>query len=85
MTHDGGLAYVGGPMTQSETTYVDESGQELTAEEFHQLMKSRVHGEEGLKQLETHTRQSFKVGPLVLSHGTAGCITKCSTSPHHVE
>lgn len=51
---------------QSETTYVDESGKELTAEQFHHLVKSRAHGDEGMKALETNVRQSFKVGKLNL-------------------
>jgi hypothetical protein len=48
---------------QSETTYLDDAGHELSVEEFHRLVKSRAHGDSGLKQLESNVRQSFKVGP----------------------
>lgn len=52
---------------QSETTYVDEKGEDLTPEEFHELVKARgLHGEAGINKLETHVRQSFKVGKLNL-------------------
>ncbi len=46
---------------QSETTYLDDAGHELSVEEFHRLVKSRAHGDTGLKQLESNVRQSFKV------------------------
>lgn len=46
---------------QSETTYVDESGGELTPEEFHRLVKSSAFGEQGLSKLESNIRQEFKV------------------------
>jgi hypothetical protein len=46
---------------QSETTYLDEAGREMSVEEFHRLVKSRAHGENALKALETNVRQSFKV------------------------
>lgn len=36
-------------------------GKELSPEEFHKLVKSRAHGEHGLKRLEANVRQSFKV------------------------
>ena len=51
---------------QSETTYLDEAGNEMSVEEFHRLVKSRAHGENGLKALEANVRQSFKVGKLNL-------------------
>ena len=51
---------------QSETTYLDESGKEMSPEDFHKLVKSRAHGEHGLKRLEANVRQSFKVGKLNL-------------------
>jgi hypothetical protein len=51
---------------QSETTYLDESGKELSVEQFHRLVKSRAHGEDGLKKLEANVRQIFKVGKLNL-------------------
>jgi hypothetical protein len=51
---------------QSETTYLDEHGNEMSVEEFHRLVKSRAHGDAGLKQLEANVRQSFKVGKLNL-------------------
>jgi kinesin family protein 3/17 len=38
----------------------------MSVEEFHRLVKSRAHGEAGLKQLEANVRQSFKVGKLNL-------------------
>ena len=37
---------------QSETTYLDEAGKEMTVEDFHELVKSRAHGEHGQKLLE---------------------------------
>ncbi|KAA0173549.1 hypothetical protein FNF27_05044 [Cafeteria roenbergensis] len=51
---------------QSETTYLDEDGQELSVEQFHRLVKSRAHGDDGLKRLEANVRQMFKVGKLNL-------------------
>ena len=51
---------------QSETTYLDEHGREMSVEDFHKLVKSRAHGEQGRKLLETNVRQSFKVGKLNL-------------------
>jgi len=51
---------------QSETTYLDENGNEMSVEEFHRLVKSRAHVENALKALETNVRQSFKVGKLNL-------------------
>lgn len=35
----------------------------MSVEEFHRLVKSRAHGETGLKALEANVRQSFKVRP----------------------
>lgn len=53
--------------TQSETTYLDDQGHELSAQEFHLLFKnSGGHGEQALRQLESNVRQSFKVGKLNL-------------------
>ena len=37
---------------QSETTYLDEAGAEMSPEDFHKLVKSRAHGEHGQKILE---------------------------------
>jgi len=51
---------------QSETTYLDEAGNEMSVEEFHRLVKARAHGDAGLKALEANVRQSFKVGKLNL-------------------
>eukprot|EP00499_Haloplacidia_sp_CaronLabIsolate_P015076 CAMPEP_0196775410 /NCGR_PEP_ID=MMETSP1104-20130614/4010_1 /TAXON_ID=33652 /ORGANISM="Cafeteria sp., Strain Caron Lab Isolate" /LENGTH=612 /DNA_ID=CAMNT_0042145575 /DNA_START=68 /DNA_END=1902 /DNA_ORIENTATION=- len=52
---------------QSETTYVDENGNDLTPEEFHLLVKQHgAHGATAMSQLETHIRQSFRVGKLNL-------------------
>jgi len=51
---------------QSETTYLDEGGNELSVEQFHRLVKSSAHGEDGLKRLEANVRQIFKVGKLNL-------------------
>ena len=56
---------------QSETLYVDDSGNEMTVEDFHRLVKQRVSAaggntEAGLKALEANVRQSFKVGKLNL-------------------
>jgi hypothetical protein len=48
-------------LMQSETHYLDEAGNEMSVEEFHRLVKSRAHGETGLKALEANVRQSFKV------------------------
>jgi hypothetical protein len=44
-----------------QTTYLDEAGNEMSVDEFHKLVKSRAHGDSGLKQLEANIRQSFKV------------------------
>ena len=55
------------PTPQSETTYLDDSGQEMSVEEFHRLLKSRsAQGDAALKALEANVRQSFKVGKLNL-------------------
>lgn len=65
---------------QSETSYLDEEGREMTPEEFSRLVKARAAaaaaGEggsgaaaaaaAGLKSLEANIRQSFKVGKLNL-------------------
>jgi hypothetical protein len=51
---------------QSETTYLDDNGIEMSVEEFHRLLKSRAHGDAALKALEANVRQSFKVGKLNL-------------------
>lgn len=51
---------------QSETTYLDEAGNEMSMEDFHRLVKSRAHGETALKALEANIKQSFKVGKLNL-------------------
>lgn len=50
---------------QSETTYVDDQGRELSSEEFQQLLKNRSQGD-AMRQLETNVRQCFKVGKLNL-------------------
>eukprot|EP01138_Halocafeteria_seosinensis_P014292 gb/GECG01014592.1/.p1 GENE.gb/GECG01014592.1/~~gb/GECG01014592.1/.p1 ORF type:complete len:994 (+),score=180.45 gb/GECG01014592.1/:1-2982(+) len=50
---------------QSETTYVDDQGRELSSEEFQALVKSRPQGD-AMRQLETNVRQCFKVGKLNL-------------------
>ena len=52
--------------TQSETTYLDDSGAEMSVEDFHRLVKSRAHGDAALKALEANVKQSFKVGKLNL-------------------
>ena len=44
----------------AQTTYLDEAGNEMSVDEFHKLVKSRAHGDSGLKQLEANIRQSFK-------------------------
>ena len=50
---------------QSETTYVDASGNELAPEDFHELVKmTKTQGD--LNALEKDVRQSFKVGKLNL-------------------
>lgn len=51
---------------QSETTYVDEKGVELSPEEFHKLVKSQGAAGHGLSKLESNVKQSFKVGKLNL-------------------
>jgi len=52
---------------QSETVYVDDSGNELTAEQFQKFMHTRgVRREQDINRLEDHVRQSFKVGKLNL-------------------
>lgn len=52
---------------QSETVYVDDRGDELTAEEFQRFMHSRgVHREQDMNRLEDHVKQSFRVGKLNL-------------------
>jgi hypothetical protein len=52
---------------QSETTFVDERGEELSPEMFHRLMKARAsHGDDPEKGLAGNVRQSFKVGKLNL-------------------
>ena len=52
---------------QSETTYVDEGGAELSPDDFAQLVKTASSAGAGaLKALETSVRQSFKVGKLNL-------------------
>mmetsp|Transcript_1675 Transcript_1675/g.3912 ORF Transcript_1675/g.3912 Transcript_1675/m.3912 type:complete len:854 (-) Transcript_1675:171-2732(-) len=52
---------------QSETTYVDDNGVELTAAEFQKFVHSKgIRREQDMKQLESHVRQSFKVGKLNL-------------------
>ena len=50
---------------QSETTYVDSTGNELAPEDFHELVKkTKTQGD--LNALEKDVRQSFKVGKLNL-------------------
>lgn len=52
---------------QSETSYVDDRGQEMTPEEFQKFMHQRgVHREQEFNRLEDHVRQTFKVGKLNL-------------------
>ena len=52
---------------QSETVYVDDAGNELTAEQFQKFMHTRgVRREQDINRLEDHVRQSFKVGKLNL-------------------
>ena len=50
---------------QSETTYVDSSGNELAPEDFHELVKT-TKTQSDLNALEKDVRQSFKVGKLNL-------------------
>eukprot|EP01029_Cantina_marsupialis_P005141 TRINITY_DN154_c0_g1_i1.p1 TRINITY_DN154_c0_g1~~TRINITY_DN154_c0_g1_i1.p1 ORF type:complete len:894 (+),score=172.22 TRINITY_DN154_c0_g1_i1:98-2779(+) len=52
---------------QSETTYLDNDGKELTSEQFHKLVRAgRQNGQDAYKQFESNVRQSFKVGKLNL-------------------
>jgi kinesin family protein 3/17 len=52
---------------QSETTYVDDRGEPLTAEEFQRFMHSKgARREQDMKNIESHLKQSFKVGKLNL-------------------
>jgi len=53
---------------QSETVYVDDEGSELSVEQFHKFMqlKMGVKKEQDMKGMESHVRQSFKVGKLNL-------------------
>ena len=52
---------------QSETVYVDSQGQDMTAEEFQRFMQSRgARREQDIKNIESHLKQSFKVGKLNL-------------------
>ena len=52
---------------QSETIYVDEHGDHMSNEEFQRFMNSRgIKREQEMKNLESHLKQSFKVGKLNL-------------------
>ncbi len=51
---------------QSETVYLDDSGRELSHEEFAALLQRGGHGQQGIQALESNVRQSFKVGKLNL-------------------
>lgn len=52
---------------QSETVYVDDNGDPLSAEEFQRFMQSRgVRREQDMKNLDSYLKQSFKVGKLNL-------------------
>jgi hypothetical protein len=52
---------------QSETIYVDDSGNEMSPEDFQKFMHARgVHRGQEMNKLEDHIRQSFKVGKLNL-------------------
>jgi len=52
---------------QSETVYVDDQGQDMTTEEFQRFMSSRgARREQDMKNIESHLKQSFKVGKLNL-------------------
>jgi kinesin family protein 3/17 len=59
---------------QSETVYLDDSGREITVEDFHRLLQARgqepaqhQQGQQGMARgLEANVRQSFKVGKLNL-------------------
>lgn len=52
---------------QSETIYVDENGNPMSAEKFNELKNSRsVRRGQDMIKLEDHVRQSFKVGKLNL-------------------
>jgi kinesin family protein 3/17 len=52
---------------QSETTYVDEKGQQLTPEQFQDFMHKRgVRRDTDIAKMEDFVRQSFRVGKLNL-------------------
>ena len=52
---------------QSETLYVDDNGNEMSADEFQKFMHNRgVRRENDMNRLEDHVKQSFKVGKLNL-------------------
>ncbi len=51
---------------QSETIYIDEHDNEMTADEFNKLLQENAESNANLEKMETYVRQSFKVGKLNL-------------------